>query len=198
MGWVNGESSWFLCPYFADVFEGREALEGFEPPPIIIGVDEVVKVGVELLMAIVMIAFDGGVLDRPVHAFHLAIGPGMLDLGEAVLNPVFLAAHVEHMDRRTGTFYFSKRIRRPASFNQLSRRFLDSELGAVAGGGEDSDEDIGRHAPRVAIRDGRDAGSGRACTFGDVGMRVPSGLDDLGERNGQVRPEFHFSRVAGR
>ena len=97
MGWVRDESFWFLCPYFADVFEGREALEGFEPPPIIIGVDEVVKVGVELPMAFVMIAFDGGVLDRPVHAFHLAIGPGMLDFGEAVLDPVFFASHVEHM-----------------------------------------------------------------------------------------------------
>src|SRR6185312_2827964 len=97
MGWVTGESVGFLGPYFADVFEGREALEGFEPPPIIIGVDEVVKVGVELPMAFVMIAFDGGVLDRPVHAFHLAIGPGMLDFGEAVLDPVFFASHVEHM-----------------------------------------------------------------------------------------------------
>lgn len=103
MGWVSSKSFWFLCPYFADVFEGREALEGFEPPPIIIGVDDVVQVSVELPMALVMIAFDGGVLDRPVHAFHLAIGPGMLDLGEAVRNPVFVAAHVEHMgDRRGG------------------------------------------------------------------------------------------------
>lgn len=48
-------------------------------------------------MALVMVAFDGGIFDRPVHAFHLAIGPGMLDLGAAVLNPVFVAAHVEHM-----------------------------------------------------------------------------------------------------
>jgi hypothetical protein len=95
MGWVRDETVWFLGPYFADGFEGREALEGFEPPPIGIGVDEVVQVGVELPMALVMRPVDGGILDRPVHAFHLAIGPGMLDLGEAVLNPVFLAARVE-------------------------------------------------------------------------------------------------------
>lgn len=62
-----------------------------------IGVDEVVKVGVKLPMALVMVACDGGIFDRPVHAFHLALGPGMLDLGAAVLNPVVLAAHVEHM-----------------------------------------------------------------------------------------------------
>jgi len=86
-----------VCPYVTDVFEGCEAFESFEPPPIIIGVDEVVKVGVELPRALVMRACDGGILDRPVQAFHLAIGPGMLDLGAAVLNPVFLAAHVEQM-----------------------------------------------------------------------------------------------------
>ena len=39
-------------------------------------------------MAVVVIAFDGGVLDGPVHPFHLPIGPGMVDLGEAVLDAV--------------------------------------------------------------------------------------------------------------
>jgi len=56
-----------------------------------------VQVGIELLMALVMRACDGGILNRPVHAFHLAIGPGMLDLGETVFNPVFLTAQVEQM-----------------------------------------------------------------------------------------------------
>lgn len=54
-------------------------------------------------MAVVMIARDGGVLDRPVHAFNLAIGPGVFDRGEAVLDPVCFTAHVEHMgDGRGG------------------------------------------------------------------------------------------------
>lgn len=44
-----------------------------------------------------MRAFDDGALDRPVHSFHLAIGPRMLDLGEAVLDPVCVTSHVEHM-----------------------------------------------------------------------------------------------------
>ena len=48
-------------------------------------------------MAVVVIALDGCVLDRPVHAFDLPIGPGVLDLGEAVLDAVFTATHVEHM-----------------------------------------------------------------------------------------------------
>jgi hypothetical protein len=42
-------------------------------------------------------AFDGGLLDRPVHPFDLAVGPGMLDPGQAMLDPIFTAAHVEHV-----------------------------------------------------------------------------------------------------
>ncbi len=68
--------------------KGVRPFEGCEPAHIIVGIDEVVKVSVELLMALVIRAFDGGVLNRPVHAFNLAIRSGMLDLGEAVLDPV--------------------------------------------------------------------------------------------------------------
>lgn len=44
-----------------------------------------------------MVAFDGCFLDRSVHAFDLTIGPGMLDPGQAMLDPVFPASHIEHM-----------------------------------------------------------------------------------------------------
>lgn len=72
MDWIEFESFWLFCPDFADVFVRREAIEGLEPPRIIIGVDEVDQVGLELLMAVIVIAFDGGLLDGPVHALHLA------------------------------------------------------------------------------------------------------------------------------
>lgn len=55
----------------------------------------------ELLMAVVVEALDGRFLDGPVHAFDLAIGPWMLDLGEAVLDAVFSASHVEHVGHVT-------------------------------------------------------------------------------------------------
>ena len=55
------------------------------------------EVGFELLVAVVVVALDGGFLDRAVHPLDLAIGPGMLDLGQAVLDAVFPAAHVEHV-----------------------------------------------------------------------------------------------------
>lgn len=53
--------------------------------------------GFELAVAVVVIALNGGVFDGSVHAFHLAIGPGMFDFGQPVFNAVFTAAHVKHV-----------------------------------------------------------------------------------------------------
>jgi hypothetical protein len=102
MGWIEVKSVWLDCPYFADVFEGREAHESLQPPPIILAVDEVAEMRRQLRVTVVMVAFDGGLLDRPVHPFDLPVGPGMLDFGEPVLDSVFVAPHVEHVDHPSG------------------------------------------------------------------------------------------------
>ncbi|MDB5578151.1 MAG: hypothetical protein JWR80_3327 [Bradyrhizobium sp.] len=111
MGWVECESFGFGCPDFADVFEGREVFEGLETAPIIVGVDEVVEMGLELPMAIVMVAFDGGLLDRAVHPLDLAVSPWMPDFGEPMLDAVLVAAHVEHVRHvpRCGTIGVARR-----------------------------------------------------------------------------------------
>jgi hypothetical protein len=96
IGWVEPKSVWLGCPYFADVFEGCEALKGLQSPSIIVGIDKVVEVRGQLGMAVVMVAFDGGLLDCAVHPLDLAVGSGMLDLGEPVFDLIFVAAHVEH------------------------------------------------------------------------------------------------------
>ena len=43
MVWVEFKSVGFGCPYFADVFEGRETLEGLQPSAVIVGIDEVIE-----------------------------------------------------------------------------------------------------------------------------------------------------------
>jgi hypothetical protein len=48
-------------------------------------------------MAVVMVSFDGRFFDRPVHRFDLAVGRGMLDLGELVLDVVFRASQIKHV-----------------------------------------------------------------------------------------------------
>ena len=49
----------------------------------------------ELVVVVVMEAFDSGVLDRAVHPLDPAIGPRVVWLFEAVLDPVGLTDHVE-------------------------------------------------------------------------------------------------------
>ena len=49
----------------------------------------------ELIVAVVVEAFDGGLFDRAVHALDLAIGPRVVGLGEPVLDAVGLTDHVE-------------------------------------------------------------------------------------------------------
>jgi hypothetical protein len=53
-----------------------------------------------LLVAIVMEALDGCLFDRAVHPLDLTVGPGMVRLGEPVLDAVGRADHVEaHLPR---------------------------------------------------------------------------------------------------
>lgn len=79
--------------------------QGFEPAAAVVGVDEVAKVGGRLYMAVVVIALDLCFLDRAVHPFDLAVGPGVLHLGEAMFDPVLVADAVE--DVLEGVFVVS-------------------------------------------------------------------------------------------
>ena len=57
----------------------------------------------KLVVAVVVVALDGRVLDRPVHPPDLTIRPRMVRLGQPMLNPVGLANHVEpHWPRDVG------------------------------------------------------------------------------------------------
>src|SRR5882757_7022828 len=102
MDWIESESVWLACPDFADVFVGREAFEGLQTPSVIVGSDEVGEMALELPVAVVVIALDGGFLDCAVHALDLTVRPRVLDLGQPVLDAVLAAAHVEHMGHVPG------------------------------------------------------------------------------------------------
>src|ERR1700732_1736303 len=97
MGWVECKSAWLLGPEFADGFVGREALEGLESSGEVIGCDEVGQVRFELLVVVVEEALPRGFLDGAVHPFDLSVGPGMVRLGEPVLDSVDMAGTVEGM-----------------------------------------------------------------------------------------------------
>jgi hypothetical protein len=49
----------------------------------------------KLIVVFVVVPLYRNVLDRAVHPFNLAVGPRMIGLGEAMLNAVCFADHVE-------------------------------------------------------------------------------------------------------
>jgi hypothetical protein len=51
----------------------------------------------ELFVPVVVVTLYSRLFDGSIHAFHLAIGPWVLDLCEAEFDVVFPAAHVEHV-----------------------------------------------------------------------------------------------------
>ena len=63
---------------------GSGAVEGFETAGEVVGVEEAIEVAAEAVVAVVVVALDGGFLDGAVDAFDLAVGPGVVGAGEAL------------------------------------------------------------------------------------------------------------------
>ena len=82
-------------PRFADRFVGSEPFECPKPASEIVGGDKVAEVLPKLCVAVVMVAFDGGFLDGPVHPFDLAVGPRVLHPDQAVLDAILVADAIE-------------------------------------------------------------------------------------------------------
>ena len=51
----------------------------------------------QVAMGFVVIPFHGSLFERTVHPFHLAIGPGMVGFGQAMVNPIFMADAIKDM-----------------------------------------------------------------------------------------------------
>lgn len=49
-----------------------------------------------------MVAADGGFFDCPIHSLNLPVGRRMIDIGEAMLDPMFPAAHIKHVGDVSG------------------------------------------------------------------------------------------------
>ena len=92
---IDLELAGLFCPDTSDVFVRREAAQGLEPAGMVAGVDERLKVLPELVVAVVVVALDRGVLDRSVHPLDLAVGPGVVLLGQAMLDAIFFADLIE-------------------------------------------------------------------------------------------------------
>jgi hypothetical protein len=107
VGWVVSESPGLVCPSFAEVLVGGEPPQGLAAFSEVVGVEEGFEVFSELRVGLVVIAPNGGFLEGAVHPLDLTVGPGMVRLGEAVLDTMLAADAVEHVQpvagRRAGT-----------------------------------------------------------------------------------------------
>ena len=115
---VEGEAVGLFCPGGADCFIGRQATESFESPTEIVDVDEVGEMLPELIVCFVVVASDCCFFQRPVHQLDLtyasfssqlcwpepqagsAVGPGVLWLGQPMIDVIDGAAPVEASTRR--------------------------------------------------------------------------------------------------
>jgi hypothetical protein len=97
MDGIDGEAIWLFCPGLTDELVGRQSTKGLEAASEVIGGDEVREVVVQLLLAFVVIALDGGLFESSVHSFDLPLGPWMVGLGEPMLDAVLSARAVERM-----------------------------------------------------------------------------------------------------
>ena len=97
MDWIESEPFRVTGPYAADVFVWCETLEGLEATGEVVGRDEVVEMTAQLVMAVVVEAFDGRPLDGSVHPLDLSISPRMIGLCQAMLDAVALTRAIERM-----------------------------------------------------------------------------------------------------
>lgn len=84
-------------PIQADGFVGCEAVEGLEALGEVVGIEEGHEVGLELVMAFVVVSADGGLLEGSVNALDLPVGPGMIGFCEAMLGAVRDADAIQHV-----------------------------------------------------------------------------------------------------
>jgi hypothetical protein len=95
---VEPEPFRLLGPDAADELVGGEPAQRLEAAGVIVGIQEELQMGAQLVVAGVVIAAHGRVLEGAVHPLDLTVGPGVVGLGQPVLDPVPLAGVVEGMD----------------------------------------------------------------------------------------------------
>ncbi len=98
MGRVKREAIRFFCPSIANGLVGCETFEGLQAPGEVIGADEVIEVGAQVIMVAVVDARDGGILDGAVHAFDLPVGPRVAWFREAMVDVVPGAGKLKAVD----------------------------------------------------------------------------------------------------
>ncbi len=75
-----------FLPKLADELVGSKSSKSFELHGEVVGHQERLEMFFELLMGLIVVAFDGSLFKGSVHALDLTVRPGMLWFGAAVLD----------------------------------------------------------------------------------------------------------------
>ena len=94
---VPDKALWFFLPALTDVLIGGQAFQGLEALGEVIGHQESLQVFLQVLMGLVVILFHCGVFECAVHAFYLAICPGMVGFGQPMVEALLLADALKEM-----------------------------------------------------------------------------------------------------
>lgn len=155
MGWIKFESFGFVCPCFTDELVRCQALQSFETPGKIVGIQEVGQVGFELIMADIMEALYSLLLNRAVHPFNLPVCPGVSWLGQAMFDVIPGASDIKGM--ASEKFLFLKHVPDFADAPSIAPGI--GEMGPVIG--QDSMDFIGNRFDELPEK----IGGNPACCF---------------------------------
>ena len=84
-------------------------MQRLEPSGEIVGVEEIGEVPAQLVMVLVVVAFDGRLLDCSVHSLDLAVRPGMVRLCQPMFDFLLSTGLVEHMHAQARRWSVSAR-----------------------------------------------------------------------------------------
>ena len=212
---VYGEPFGFDCPLFADELVGRQAFECLQPSPEIIGADEVGEVTSQLIVVVIVEAFDGQrendspdrflirftLLDRAVHPFDLAAfrgkgppdlsfvpqAPRVFDPREPVIDLMLAADAVEDV---------LERVNVPFVVGELDAIVGQHDVNGVRHGSDQVAQEIRRgHFPGLLVQFDIDKLGG--AVDGDEQVKLAFRRLNLGNINVEVAERVAFERSSG-
>jgi hypothetical protein len=94
---ICGKAFWLFVPVLTEVLISGESLKRFESLGEVIGHQEAMQMLFQMVMGLVVILFHGGLFERAVHAFYLAIRPGMVGFGQSMVDAILLTDTIKDM-----------------------------------------------------------------------------------------------------
>ena len=94
---IHGKIFGLMLPAVTAGFIRGKPAQRLEPLSEVIGHQEGLEVFLEMLVGLVGRLLHGGFFAGTIHAFHLTIGPGMVDFRETLVDAICLAEAIEEM-----------------------------------------------------------------------------------------------------